>query len=121
VKPNTMEEARLRKRRRRGGAPLSKGRKPRGLRRGGSGSGHADKKRRGSVPHALERREGLGAGSGWSRRRRAAIGETGEGARWWGSGVARARGPAQEERGVSPGRKKRSGPPRMNSVDFDLN
>jgi hypothetical protein len=34
VKPNTVEEARLRKRRRRGGAPLSKGRKPRGLRRG---------------------------------------------------------------------------------------
>jgi hypothetical protein len=38
-------------------------------------------KKRGPVPHTLERGEGLGASSGRSRRRRAAIGKTGE---FWG-------------------------------------
>jgi hypothetical protein len=46
------------------------------------------------VPHSLEQGEGLGADSGRSRWRRATVGETGEGAQWWGSGVAR--GPEKE-------------------------
>jgi hypothetical protein len=38
-------------------------------------------KKRGPVPHTLERGEGLGASSGRSRRRRATVGKTGE---FWG-------------------------------------
>jgi hypothetical protein len=56
---------------------------------------HGGRRKWGPVPHALERGDGLGAGAGngWSQRRRATVGKTREGARWWGSGVAR--GPAR--------------------------
>jgi hypothetical protein len=65
------------------------------------------RRKSGSVLRALEQGEGLGAGSGRSSRRQVTVRETGQGARWWGFGVARAHGPAQEERGAGPGRKKR--------------
>jgi hypothetical protein len=78
----------------------------------------------GPVLRALERGEGLGAGNGRSQRRWEAVREIGEGARWWGSCVAHARGPAQEEgrKGSRPREKERKWTqPRMNNANFDLN